>query len=90
MGNPETPINQVGKSKGKPENQNRELFHQKFHGHLIQPMGYGVKLPKAVVLLRCPTFEDVRREVRKDQTTGTINRPRSIGARLRNPRWAKR
>jgi hypothetical protein len=42
------------------------------------------------VLLRCPAFEDVRREVWKDPTTGAFTRPRSIGALLGNPRWEKR
>jgi hypothetical protein len=42
------------------------------------------------VLLRCPAFEDVRREVWRDLTTGTFTRPRSIGTLLGNPRWEKR
>jgi hypothetical protein len=42
------------------------------------------------VLLRCPTFEAVRREVWKDQTTGTFTRPGSIGTMLGNPQWEKR
>jgi hypothetical protein len=41
-------------------------------------------------LLRCPTFEGVRRDVWKDQTAGASTRPRSIGALLGNPRWEKR
>jgi hypothetical protein len=41
------------------------------------------------VLLRCPTFEAVRREVWKDPTTGAFTRPRSIGTLLGNPRWEK-
>jgi hypothetical protein len=39
------------------------------------------------VLLHCPTFEAVRREVKKDPTTGAFTRFRSIGALLGNPRW---
>jgi hypothetical protein len=35
-------------------------------------------------------FEDVRRKVWKDPTTGAFTRPRSIGALLGNPRWEKR
>jgi hypothetical protein len=42
------------------------------------------------VLLRCPTFEAVRREVWKDPTTDAFTRPRSIGTLLGNPRWEKR
>jgi hypothetical protein len=42
------------------------------------------------VLLRCPAFEDARREAWKDPTTGAFTRPRSIGALLGNPRWEKR
>jgi hypothetical protein len=42
------------------------------------------------VLLRCPTFEAVRREVWKAPTTGAFTRPRSIGTLLGNPRWEKR
>jgi hypothetical protein len=42
------------------------------------------------VLLRYPAFEDVRREVWKDLTTGAFTRPRSIGALLGNPRSEKR
>jgi hypothetical protein len=42
------------------------------------------------VLLRCPTFEAVRREVWKDPTTGAFIRPRYIGALLGNPQWEKR
>jgi hypothetical protein len=42
------------------------------------------------VLLRCPAFEDARREAWKDPITGTFTRPRSIGALLGNPRWEKR
>jgi hypothetical protein len=42
------------------------------------------------VLLRCPAFEDVRREVWKDPTSGAFTQPRSIGALLGNPRWEKR
>jgi hypothetical protein len=42
------------------------------------------------VLIRCPAFEDVRREVWKDPTTGAFTRPRSIVALLWNPRWEKR
>jgi hypothetical protein len=42
------------------------------------------------VLLRCPTFEAVRREVWNDPTTGAITRPQSIGTLLGNPRWEKR
>jgi hypothetical protein len=37
------------------------------------------------VLLRCPAFEDVRREMWKDPTTGAFIRLRSIGALLGNP-----
>jgi ribonuclease HI len=44
----------------------------------------------AHVLLRCPAFEDVRREVWKDPTTGAFTRPRSFGALLGNLRWEKR
>jgi hypothetical protein len=42
------------------------------------------------VLLRCPAFEDARREAWKDPTTGAFTRPRSIGALLGNTRWEKR
>jgi hypothetical protein len=42
------------------------------------------------VLLRCPTFEALRREVWKDPTTGAFTRLRSIGTLLGNPRWEKR
>jgi hypothetical protein len=42
------------------------------------------------VLLRCPAFEDVRREVWKDPNTGAFTRPRSIAALLGNPQWEKR
>jgi hypothetical protein len=41
-------------------------------------------------LLRCPAFEDTRREAWKDPTTGAFTWPRSIGALLGNPRWEKR
>jgi hypothetical protein len=41
------------------------------------------------VLLRCPTFEAVRRKVWIDPTTGAFTRPRSIGILLGNPRWEK-
>jgi hypothetical protein len=42
------------------------------------------------VLLRCPAFEDARREAWRDPTTGAFTRPRSIGALPGNPRWEKR
>jgi hypothetical protein len=42
------------------------------------------------VLLRCPAFEDVRRDVWKDPTTGAFTWPRSIGALLGTPRWQQR
>jgi hypothetical protein len=52
----------------------------------MQPL----KMTRTHVLLRCPAFEDVRREVWKDPTTGTFTRPRSIGTLLGTPRWEKR
>jgi hypothetical protein len=48
------------------------------------------KMTRTHVLLRCPTFEDVCREVWKGPTTGAFTSPRSIGALLGNPRWEKR
>jgi hypothetical protein len=42
------------------------------------------------VLLRCPTFEAIRREVWNDPITGAFTRPRSIGTLLGNPRWETR
>jgi hypothetical protein len=42
------------------------------------------------VLVRCPAFEDVRREVWNDPTTGAFTWPRSIAALLGNPGWDKR
>jgi hypothetical protein len=48
------------------------------------------KMTRTHVLLRCPTFEDARREAWNDPTTGAFTRPRSIGALLGNPRWEKR
>jgi hypothetical protein len=42
------------------------------------------------VLLRCPTFEAVRREVGKDPTAGAYTRPRSIRTLLGNLGCEKR
>jgi hypothetical protein len=48
------------------------------------------KMTRTNVLLRCPAFQDARREAGKDLTTSAFTRPRSIGALLGNPRWDKR
>jgi hypothetical protein len=42
------------------------------------------------VLLHCPTFEAINREVWKDPTTGAFTQLRSIGTLLGNPQWKKR
>jgi hypothetical protein len=47
-------------------------------------------MTRTYVLLRCPTFEAIRREVWKDPTTGPFTQSRSIGTLLGNPRWEKR
>jgi hypothetical protein len=42
------------------------------------------------VLICCPTFEAVRREVWNYPSTAAFTRPRSIGTLLRYPRWGMR
>jgi hypothetical protein len=72
----------------------RSWFSFSFVLILVVPKGRGI-LPIMLVISRtrvlhcCPSVEDAHCEAWKDQTTGAVTRPRSIGALLGNPLWEK-